>query len=174
MRFLRICQATLVALALVNLVLPVPLLFAGDKPPANASLRLNDVSLGENGRLAGLVVNGAGQVLADVAVTVKQNGRDLGQTKSDAQGQFQIEGVHGGLCQVETSETTSVFRCWTAKAAPPAAATEVLVVSDARVARGQRPIGEVLTNPLLIGLILAAAVAIPLAIHNSRAKPSGS
>lgn len=174
MRFCRIFKSIVVALSLVHVILPAPRLFAGDNAPQNSSLRLSDVALGDQGRLAGMVVNGEGQLLANVAVTVKQNGREVGQVKSNAQGQFQIDGVRGGLCQVETSETLSVYRCWTAKAAPPSAAPEVLVVSDTRVARGQRPLGEIFTNPLLIGLIFAAAVAIPLAVHNSRATPSGS
>jgi hypothetical protein len=42
----------------------------------------------------------------------------------------------------------------------------VLVVADSAVARGQRPIGEILCNPVLIGLLIAAAIAIPIAVHN--------
>jgi hypothetical protein len=59
-------------------------------------------------------------------------------------------------------------RCWAAGTAPPAAQGEVLLVPIGLVERGQRPIGEILANPILIGLIIAAAIALPIAVHNSK------
>ena len=173
MRFCRLFKGAAVALAMVNVVLPMSA-SAVDRDPPSAVLRIGDVALNEHGRLVGTVVNGNGELLADVRVTVTQEGRAVGRGLSDRQGRFQVENVRGGLCQVETVETTSVFRCWSSKAAPPSAAQEILVVSDSQFARGQRPIGEIFTNPLLIGLLVAAAIAIPIAVHNSRDRTAGS
>jgi hypothetical protein len=43
-----------------------------------------------------------------------------------------------------------------------------MMVSSPQLVRGQQPISAVFSNPLLIGLIIAAAIAIPVAIHNSQ------
>jgi hypothetical protein len=42
------------------------------------------------------------------------------------------------------------------------------MVAGEGVERGQRPFSDLLSGPLLIGLLIAAAVAIPIAIHNSQ------
>jgi hypothetical protein len=43
------------------------------------------------------------------------------------------------------------------------------------VVRGQQPLSALLMNPLVIGAVIAAAVAIPLAVHhNHHESPSGS
>jgi hypothetical protein len=51
----------------------------------------------------------------------------------------------------------------------------LLVDGSQGIARGQQPICDLLTNPLVIGLVVAAAIAIPVAIHNAdNDSPSGS
>jgi len=40
---------------------------------------------------------------------------------------------------------------------------------------GQQPFSAIFTNPLFIGLVIAAAIAIPIAVHNSQSdRPPGS
>jgi len=49
------------------------------------------------------------------------------------------------------------------------------VVADQQVVRGQQPFSAIFTNTLFIGLVIAAAIAIPIAVHNSQDdQPSGS
>ena len=51
--------------------------------------------------------------------------------------------------------------------APPAASQSLLLVKDGETIRGQQPIANLFTSPLVIGLVLAAAIAIPIAVNNS-------
>ena len=58
--------------------------------------------------------------------------------------------------------------------APPAANDRLLLVTESNVTRGQQPINR-LVDPLLLGVIIAGAVAIPIAVRNSNNdRPSGS
>jgi hypothetical protein len=66
-------------------------------------------------------------------------------------------------------------RAWTHAAAPPAATDQLTVVDGPPLIRGQQPFSAVFTNPLFIGLVIAAAIAIPIAVHNAQHDhPSGS
>jgi hypothetical protein len=118
--------------------------------------------------MAGQFVDAQGQPKQNQLLVVKRHNGELRQTKTDAQGRFVIEGMSGGLCQIASTESAVVCRCWTANSAPPSATRELLIVSGEGVQRGQRPIGDLLfSGPMLIALVIAAAIAIPIAIHNS-------
>jgi hypothetical protein len=108
------------------------------------------------------------------AVVVRQAGGQPRQTIADRQGRFVFEDLGGGVWQVSSGAAVAVCRCWAANTAPPSATEQLLLVSPAAVQRGQRPIEE-LTTPILIGLVVAAAIAIPIAVHNAKKeRPSGS
>ena len=136
--------------------------------------RASDVVLGARGRLSGQVLDANGKAQVAVAVNIEQSGKIIATTKTDKAGRFGVDDVRGGVCNIHVDGMASTFRCWTADAAPPSAKPEVLVISDPQFARGQRPIGDILTNPLLIGAVLAAAIAIPIAIHNAQNNGPGS
>jgi hypothetical protein len=42
-----------------------------------------------------------------------------------------------------------------------------MVCSEQSLIRAQRPFGDIVTNPLVVGAFIAGAIAIPIAIHNS-------
>jgi hypothetical protein len=129
-----------------------------------------DVALNKDGGLLGQVLDSTGRPLPQQTVIVRGIADGIAhQTTTNAQGKFTVPALHGGVFQVEGSNCLALCRCWTAPAAPPSANRELLLVSDGQLQRGQRPIEDLFfSSPVLLGLIIAAAIAIPIAIHNSQ------
>ncbi len=168
----------------VSLVLQPCSLFAETKVPlrhtspvTSASFRVADVTLKSGGVLQGQVVDQAGLGMADKSVQLT-NAHQRWQTKTDVQGRFQIGDLRGGSYQLQTDGQSQVLRAWTANTGPPSASQGVLVTPTAEVVRGQRVVSgntnqffrvskERLANPWIFGGLVATAVAIPVAIHNS-------
>ncbi|MFV1968923.1 MAG: carboxypeptidase-like regulatory domain-containing protein [Pirellulaceae bacterium] len=180
MTVLRIVKTTAVVLACLTWVLPVhelcaapPLASASVDPSLSpATSPIHDVVLGPGGRLAGQVLDPQGRPLKDQAVLILGHNAPPKRVISDTQGRFAISGLHAGVYQVATDTAVIQCRCWAAGTAPPVAQEEVLLVANSSIERGQRPFGEILANPLLIGLIIAAAIAIPIAVRNSKKSAS--
>jgi|GEM_PF-630073 len=161
-------------------------------PVARKAAHVRDVELDQQGQLVGQLVDAQGQPIAGAAVTLRNQTIQL-QTASNPQGQFQFSGLTGGTYLLETglSETGQrkavqggqICRLWKNGTAPPKANQKMLVVQqNGQVALGQNcsspvcgsPVSNgaarakrLLTHPLVIGGLIAAAIAIPVAIHNS-------
>lgn len=169
----------LAMLALIGL-LPGPALYAADTklPAARAAATpiIRDVALGADGTLLGMVVDSQGVPLPKLPVIVRQSTREIARTESGADGRFQVKGLTGGVYDVTAGPGVGTFRLWAANTAPPSANSGVLLVAQADAVRGQMPLENFLTSDVvIITLIGAAAIAIPVAIHNSRNdKKSGS
>jgi hypothetical protein len=82
-------------------------------------------------------------------------------------GRFLFAGLSGGTYVVALRSQSTACRCWAPHTAPPAAGQQLLLIDQGDLARGQRPFGEMITNPFVIGGLIVAALAIPIAIHNS-------
>ncbi len=179
-RWTRKCQRMAVTLACISWLFPTHCL-RGNQPQRPIAgqehhQRLScDVQLAAGGKLVGQLVDEHGQVLPQQPVLVRQAGHFLAPVITDDQGRFQVLGVRGGTLELISGRTVQVCRAWTPGTAPPSANGQLLLVSSDPLARGQRPMGELFQDPLLIGLIIAAAIAIPIAVHNSKDdRPSGS
>jgi hypothetical protein len=130
---------------------------------------VSDVRLDENGSLKGIVIGPYGQSMPRQAVVLSLANRELARTASDKSGRFELPGLRGGVYQLSVGDSHHVYRVWQANAAPPISAAEVTLLAPGTVQRGQRPIGELfIFNPLVLGVIIAAAIAIPIAVNNSR------
>lgn len=128
-----------------------------------------DVALGVLGELRGQLLDAQGRVRANEFVMVQRPGQAPIRVQTDDQGRFVVAGLSGGAYQVFAKESAITCRCWTAQTAPPVARQELLVVTGEGVQRAQRPFGDLLfSTPVLVGLVIAAAVAIPIAVHNSQ------
>ena len=104
----------------------------------------------------------------DAEVTISQAGKVVGRAKTDALGQFGSGTLRGGVYQVAAGDGVTTLRVWEASAAPPSARAVALVVGSSTVVRGQRSLGSMMcTDALILGAIIAAAIAIPIAISNS-------
>lgn len=176
MSMLRILKWSAVVLACVNWVLPLREL-AGAAPPALAGPPKHqtagtvvDLSLGAGGRLSGQLLDAQGTPMPHKAVVLQRiPGGEAVRAVTDGEGRFAVEQLTGGMVHISSGDASMLCRCWAANTAPPSAVREILLVSHDTTTRGQRPIGEVLfSNPVLLGLIIAAAIAIPIAVHNSK------
>ena len=168
--------------------------FAESAPEtANAAAAVRDISLDGNNRLVGQVLNAEGQAIANTEVTVSSADQSTIKTSTDTEGYFQVDGLKGGLYQVNCLQQSRVYRLWTARTAPPAASSGLLMVQQ-DVLRGQTMCNDgcmpggypvdgqcgyapcppdaghgllgMLANPWVIGAVVAVAVAVPLALDD--------
>ncbi len=155
-------------LAILGMVAPAGVLCGAERPLSSAAMA-SDVALSPDGTLRGQVLSPQGQGLAGVHVSVSAGTRDLGSTVTGTDGRFEVRGLKGGVLLLTAGATQTIVRAWTATAAPPAARSGVLVVAGQSQTLGQSWSGfkKVATNPWVIAGVVAAAVAIPVAIHNS-------
>ncbi len=183
MNISRNARFVAVLLATSNWVLPIAQVH-GFGPPTDSQLTaprtkavyVNDIALGKSGQLTGYVFSHQGQPSADFHLKVTQNGRPAVEVVTNKQGQFQVDALRGGKFQVAAGKQIYLCRGWAAGTAPPKARDQLLVVPDGVIQRGQRPIGDLfVADPIMVGLIVAAAIAIPIAVYNSRDdSPPGS
>ena len=138
----------------------------GNPDRAAAVPPVRDVSLQSGGVLRGQVVDRQGKPCTGIPITVIKVGATTEkpvEAQTDGQGQFQFEGLSAGVYHVATAEGGTLCRLWAPNAAPPAAVPAALVVQGEGPVRGN--LGGI--GPLgwtLIGLGVAAAIAIPLAL----------
>lgn len=168
MRFMTSIRPWLVGLALIHVAIPWQAVRAAEGEAEPAAIVTRDIDLGRTQQLRGQLVNRDGKPLANQRVIALQGETTPMQTTTDRSGRFVFVGLKAGIYQVQAENCLALCRCWSDQTAPPAAVTELLLVSDDQAVRGQRPFAEILSGPILIGLIIAAAIAIPIAIHESQ------
>jgi hypothetical protein len=165
----RVCrlQLALAILAAVGILLPRPLVAGTFGTAAESTASVQDIALDAAGNLHGEVLGQDGRGAEGVAVHMVQNGQEVATAITDAQGEFEIAGLRGGVYQMVTANGGGVYRVWSYRAAPPAAGPGVMLIESPDVVRGQGPpIMQFLTNPWVLGGIAAAAIAIPLALDD--------
>jgi hypothetical protein len=178
-------------LAVLGSCVCVPALAADG--PVGAPPRATDVTLGPDGLLSGRVLDAQGAPAANLPVSLQlfnvggnaQN-PEIAAVVTDPQGHFAIRGVRGGLYQLITPQGRGIYRLWVSGTAPSPSAPQVatLVVGGDTV-RGAPPQGAGaagaahgtwkywLTNPLVIGGVVATAIVVPVAIANAnRSSPA--
>lgn len=121
------------------------------------------VMLGQDKMLRGIAKTKTGEPAANATVVLGVNGKPVGRILADQQGRFQFGPLKAGKYQVATKDAAAMLALYSLDSAPESAEKIVEVSQPAMIARGQSP-GNLLTNPWFIGLIVAAAIAIPLAI----------
>lgn len=155
-----------ILLATWSFILPLHLVVGAEQQGPGTIIR--DIALQAGGALEGQFVDAQGQPAVGDVVQVKHVQTGTATTvRTDAHGRFRLTNLRGGLYQVTAGTSTMVCRLWREGTSPPVASQLLLVKGD-RIERGQRPFCDALTNPLVIGLVIAAAIAIPIAVHNSR------
>ncbi len=133
-----------------------------------------DLELRPGGVLVGQVIDAHGVPQPATPVSVRLVGRELASTVTNRAGWFSVRGLRGGMYEVLAGRAGAAIRVWAPGTAPPTAQRTALIVAGGAV-RGQHgPVGYWLCNPLIVGAIVAAAIAIPVAIHNNRAEAPAS
>ena len=168
-------------LAVCLLVLQPQYLLANSAEQARP-ISVVDVELQSGGSLQGQIVGGQGQCLGSQSVCVVNGQREL-QVFTDAAGKFSLTGLTGATYSVQVGDHVQLIRAWAPGTAPPGAISELMIVPDDTVVLGQdcgAPVcgsgvcckPNCLRNPLVLGAIIAAAVAIPIALENSDDDPA--
>lgn len=171
MKLARIVRGTMVALATIGMLIP-QLALGAPTVAGQLGPTVRDVALESGGRLRGQVLDGQGVPVPGIQVAIAQQGHVIATATTDAQGRFEVTGLRGGVYQVATDRGTAMYRLWAPRTAPPAAASSALIVDDGTIVRGGMGGGGVigfLSNPWVLGAIVAAAIAIPLAIDQDNA-----
>lgn len=152
----------LVWLALVGMCLPQAALADGPDQPV-----VNDVKLWDGGTMVGQVVDVQGQPVPETLVTLQDTKGNAVPTKTDGRGYFAYKGLQSGAYVVSGAGGGGTYRAWAQSVAPPSAQPGVLIVAGNETVRGQKPLGACIAqHPVLIAGLIAAAIAIPIALHN--------
>jgi len=161
-----IIRQIVVGLALVGVCFPQMVLAA--TPQNGQTPVITDIRLHEGGVLYGQVVTVENTPVAGSEVLLTANGQELAAYKTDKNGYFAFSGLQSGMYQLVTANGHRAYRVWSGEVAPPSAQAGALVVVGGQTVRGQGRIRNLLANPWVVGAIVATAVAVPVAIHNSR------
>ena len=161
MRFGRLVGGTIVMLATVGVCLP-ELALAATPPAAPAVI---DVAMSDGGVLHGQVVDLQGGNSIGVPVSVRSQDKEIIRTTTAKDGRFTVQGLRGGVYQVSAGEGQGAYRLWTAKAAPPSAQKNAIVYTQGIFGGGPKML---LANPIVVTGLVATAIAVPVAIVNSK------
>ena len=145
-------------------------------PPAGA-FTISDVALASGGLLTGQVRDKHHRPESGVEIRLQSGTQTIALTQTDSNGVFAVAGLHGGMHQIVTGDSVHNCRLWVSGTAPPNAVENVQIVPGSGLIRGQwgPPPGNRFlqqakvwsTNPFVVGGVVAAAVAIPVAINNA-------
>lgn len=169
MKTSKMFRATVVALTCLGVCVP-QLSMAAESVVVDGipvSRTVEDVSL-QDGQLIGGLVDQSGRGVEDAPVVIGQNGKPVLQLRTDAEGRFAAEGLKPGVYQVVSHGGVKNYRVWDAADAPATAKRGVIHSVDPQIARGADNGGllGILANPIVLALIVAAAIAIPLALDD--------
>ncbi|MEX2093512.1 MAG: carboxypeptidase-like regulatory domain-containing protein [Pirellulales bacterium] len=166
----------LAALASIGLCLPIAPAAAKEIVPAKAPI-IRDVELAVGGLLVGRLLDANGRPLDNADISIQSGSKTLASTRTDAEGVFAVSNLRGGVHQITTADNVQLCRLWAHGTAPPRTAKSIDVVSGSDVVRGQYgpPPGNRMwkkakvwaTNPWIVGGVVAAAVAIPVALSDN-------
>ena len=108
----------------------------GTTPPAASQIA--GIALHDGGGLYGRVLDTQGRPLAKQKVRILSRGQLVVATETNAQGQFGLRSLRGGLHTIETAGGRQKVQLWAPHTAPPSADRVVEVVEGQdRVVRGQ-------------------------------------
>jgi hypothetical protein len=174
----RMKNATLVqkvAVCLAAVGFCMPQIALARTPMAKKKPVISDVRLQKDNVLVGQVVTPENKPVAGTKVLLHSGKKQLAAGKTDKNGLFAFSGLKRGVYQVSAAKGQGSFRVWSWRTAPPAAQPGALIIADNGTVRGQngmRTFRNFMSNPLVIAGIVATAIVIPVAIHNSDRTPS--
>lgn len=142
----------------------VPTCVVGQEDPsATAKIVPVSIALGADGVLHGQALDKQNRPAAGRTVVLGKKGKPIAKAVADSQGMFVFKRLKPGDYQIATSEAAAFLNCHSFEAAPQNAVKRILLSQQSMIARGQQP-ARVLLHPLFIGLVIAAAIVIPLAV----------
>lgn len=175
--FSKCLQRGVTWVAAAAVIVQPQLLLAEGQPvvarSAAVAVAPQDVALGEGGVLMGQVVDTAGKPQAMAPVSLATGGKEIARVTTDAEGQFQVASLKGGVYQVSTTGNSSVYRFWAPRTAPPNSLNGLNMVTGNSVIRGQMGGGPlaragqwIAEHPIITAGAIATAIAVPLALDD--------
>ncbi len=175
MKLLFSTRLRLVVVTASMLLLPLQQLLAANpqvvnnagQPAAVQSPVIRDVALQAGGTMRGQVVDAQGNPCAQIPLQVVRtsDSATVAMTRTDAQGWFKLSSLTGGVYRLQTPAGAAVYRLWAPNTAPPSAVASALIVQGDPTMRGN--LGNIgWFGWTLIGLGIAAAIALPLALDD--------
>ncbi len=175
MKLTCVMRASATALMLATSVMPSGLWAADAVSPAGSKSQAKevkpvDVSLADNGKLQGKLLDSQGKPVAGKAIAIHREGKQVAVAKSSADGTFELSGVRGGLYTITSEHGGGLFRLWAPRTGPPSATDFAVVYNDSTIVRGNfgNP-KRWLQKPVLLGAGIAGAIALPIALHDDEA-----
>lgn len=166
-------QTGMLLLTALSVLGVVPCVQGAEPGAETLSPAIVDVAMIGPGTVVGQVLDPQGVGVAKTAVSFRAVNGPAVSTVTDEQGHFTQAGLgQGGVYEVAAAEGRGLYRVWQPGTAPPSAQSQALVVAGRRLVRGQggKPFWS-LTNPVILGGIVGAAVAIPVATYNNHNGP---
>ena len=179
MRLPLAVRTAVLSLACLGLVLP-PSVFgaspAASRPAqAQPTLQVADAALGPQGVLRGKVVDAQGQPVADARVVLAQRSGPVAEAQTDAEGRFAVANLRHGVYAVGAAEGVGIYRLWPSSVAPPSATSDVLIVSDGTLVRGQGGMYQWMSEHFwLSSALIVTAIALPVALINDKDPSTGN
>lgn len=137
----RFVQTAVLGLSCLGMALPQTNLMAAGPKPAATQQSVQDVALAPGGTFYGHVVDEQGNALEGAVVRVTQGKRKVAETVTDKTGLFVAKNLRGGVYRVVAGQADNTYRFWAPETAPPSAQTKTVMVSSAKVVRGQLGLG---------------------------------
>jgi len=131
-------------------------------------IRSTDITLAQQGTLKGTVLNVSAQPVSGIPVNVLHDETVVATATSDEQGQFSVQGLRKGAHVIQVGSVQQPVRFWGESAAPPASASQMAIVVDEEIVRGQmgyfppNTVNNTLTANTGVLLLIGGAVAIVL------------
>ena len=162
MRISRALRAIPVAAAMIGLCIPQAALASEPAPQAVVT----DVALNDGGTLNGRVIDPQGGGTIGVPVSLRTQDQEHVAATTTTDGHFSVKGLRGGVYQLAAGQGHGTYRLWSPGTAPPSAQKDAIVYTQNGPQRSN--LKMLLTNPIVIAGIVATAIAVPVALANSR------
>lgn len=152
---------------------------------------LRNVELNADGNLTGQLLSTDGSAISNARLQVHSQ-NNLNQVSQDAvtdeHGNFNVAGLRSGTCVISVGEESFACRVWQNGTAPPKSLESIAIVDSTSVVRGNscgdcgqcsecQGTGNRFMNKIRcmtkaqkvgLGLVVAAAIAIPIALSNDK------
>ena len=131
-------------------------------------IRSTDVTLGHQGLLKGSVLNASAQPVSGVSVHVLHGDAVVASATSDSQGQFSVKSLRNGSHLIQVGSVQQPVRFWGTQAAPPVSTSQMTIIVDDEVIRGQsgfvpgNSVADTMSSNLGAILLIGGAVGIVL------------
>ena len=134
---------------------------------------VRDVSLDTGGALRGSVLTIDGKPQPKTSVVLRRGAEVVAIAETTGDGSFAMSAVKPGVYELASAKSSTVYRVWTARTAPPAAKPAAMLVESNTIVRGQEwsPVRRAL---ILSGVIITSGVVGGVIGYNIKDDDSAS